>query len=82
MHSNGEKEAEDKGGGRAGPSGPLELFQRALLYLIKASQAPGNAPKPAIFLHLLQSPAGIVKERLQIKKKKKKKQGSRREPGS
>lgn len=70
-----EKEREDKGGGGLGklvllllwpPSslltGPLEVFQRALLYLIKASQAPGSAPRPAIFLHFLQTPARILKK--------------------
>lgn len=66
----GRKDREDKGGGRAGPSGPLEVFQRALLYLIKASQAPGNTPRPAIFLHFLQSRAGILRERAQIKKRR------------
>ena len=44
-------------------AGPLEAFQRALLYLIKASQAPGSAPRPAIFLHFLQTRAGIFKEK-------------------
>lgn len=36
-------------------AGPLEVFQRVLLYLIKASQVPGNAPRPAIFLYFLQT---------------------------
>lgn len=80
VHSYREKEKEDKGGGGLGklvllllwpPSplltGPLEVFQRALLYLIKASQAPGSAPRPAIFLHFLQTRGGILKERLWIK---------------
>lgn len=82
VHSYREKEREDKGGGGGGlaelvllllwpPSpllaGPLEVFQRALLYLIKASQAPGSAPRPAIFLHFLQTWAGISKERVRIK---------------
>lgn len=44
----------------------LEVFQRALLYLIKASQAPGKAPRPAIFLHFLQMQAGILKERVAV----------------
>lgn len=80
VHSYREKEREDKGGGGLAelvllllwpPSpllaGPLEVFQRALLYLIKASQAPGNAPRPAIFLNFLQTWAGISKERVRIK---------------
>jgi len=70
VHSYREKEREDKGSGGMAellllllwpPSphltGPLEVFQRALLYLIKASQAPGTAPRPAIFLHFLENPA-------------------------
>lgn len=68
----GRRKGKDKGSGAAAelvlllpwpPSplltGPLEVFQRALLYLIKASQAPGSAPRPAIFLHFLESRAGI-----------------------
>lgn len=80
MHSYREKEKEDKEG-RGVPTlvllllwppspllpGPLEVFQRALLYLIKASQAPGSAPRPAISLHFLQTQAGILKERFWIK---------------
>lgn len=62
VHSYREKDREDKACGGVGelvllllwpPSpllaGPLEVFQSALLYLIKASQAPGSAPRPAIF---------------------------------
>lgn len=80
VHSYREKELENKGsGGVAEPvllllwppspllAGPLEVFQRALLYLIKASQAPGRAPRPAIFLHFLETQAGILKERERIK---------------
>lgn len=48
-------------------TGPLEVFQRALLYLIKASQAPGRAPRLAIFQHFLETRAGILKERVWIK---------------
>lgn len=48
-------------------AGPLEVFQRSLLYLIKASQAPGKAPRPAIFLHFLQTWAGILKDTVKIK---------------
>lgn len=48
-------------------TGPLEIFQRALLYLIKASQAPGSAPRPAIFLHFLQTQARIWKKKGRIK---------------
>lgn len=80
MHSYREKEREDKGSGWVAellllllwpPSplltGPLEVFQRALLYLIKASQAPGSPPRPAIFLHFLETQAGILKERVCMK---------------
>lgn len=39
---------------------PLELFQRALLYLIKASQAAGSAPRLVLFiLASLPSNAGL-----------------------
>ncbi len=48
-------------------AGPLEVFQRTLLYLIKASQAPGKASRPAIFLHFPQIRAGIQKESLDKK---------------
>lgn len=48
-------------------TGSLEVFQKAPLHLIKASQAPGKAPRPAIFLHFLKTPTGVLKERVEIK---------------
>lgn len=65
VHSYRGKERKDRGGPGWGleepdlllpwrPSpplaAPLEVFQRALLYLIKASQAAGSAPRLVLFI--------------------------------
>lgn len=83
MHSYGEKEREYKvSGGMAELlllllwppfpflPGHLEVFQRALLYLIKASRAQGSPPRPAILLHFLETQARVQEEMLCIKKKR------------